>query len=390
LPRWWLEETPHYTLDLDASAARKLAEEQMEHYYAQMAAADDAGLLDADGNPILGPDGKPVSGGWGGANGWAGRGPGGDVGFGPGEPGPLGRSFVPGQVTPESLKMLGFEESHPDYRSFLTGAKFPPGYWEKLTELGYSTGPGFSANNLAQTDYGRYGRQAEKPKHTPSWMKAKLKSTTHGSAIRSGHYEEIESPERRGRNRIAVNDVKENPILAISSPFLGGDDEPTSPSPAPVPTPAPAGPAAAGAGGAPKKKLIRKVRKVHRKKRPEEGGSSAEPHHQPVSYEKYSNKDYNQNGASNHHASAGKQVEQAPPKPQYQQQQPPQEEYEEEEYEEVTEHDIEDEEEVIEYTDHTEEEYEDEPGGGAADINDLQAILAAKQAELARLQAQLG
>lgn len=446
VPRWWMEETPHYTLDVEAENARLMAEDQMAHYYQQMAAADDAGLLDEHGNPILGPDGKPV-GGWGGPNGWAGRGAGGSGGDNGLEDGPLGRNFVPGQVTPELLNSLGVGESHPDYRSFLTGAKFPPGYWEKLADLGY-TGPGFNEhNNMAQTDYGRYGRQAESPRFKPSWMKKKLRSTASGSAIRKGKYEDVESPGGRGGSRrvlAADGDDDGGPsILNIRSPHLGGGS--AAPTAADQQQQQQQQPPTQNGGEAPRtKKLVRKVRKVHRKKRdpnntqqqaaaapaPAPAAVAApprvapkpkqpEPHQEAVSYQKYSHKDYYHNAPA-HQANAGggaaqkpappapKQVVAAPapipafqsPPPQQQQQQQHHEDTSEYEEEEIIEEEIiEDEyEEIIE-----EEEYTDgydevllspdasTPGGGGeeAAIPDLQAILAAKQAELARLQAQL-
>jgi hypothetical protein len=479
VPQWWMEITPHYVLDLEEEEYRRRAEEQMAYYYAEMAAAADAGRVDASGNPILlGPDGKPIP--WTGNNGWAGRSAGGAGGSGGAGPdGPLGRNFVPGQVTPETLRLLGISaDSDPDYRSYLSGAKYPPGYWEKLAELGY-TGPGFSANNLAQTDFGRYGRQAEQPKHKPSWAKMKLRSTTHGQGIRQGVYD---SPKRETTRR--VSEASDVPPKALMMPAPSLDDEPapaprapparptpppmasTSSAPAQAPPRAAAAPGTSNAPASPgKKKVIRKVRKVRRKR---EGGEDAQPSQpqaapsappsrtpppppitlhvppmpQPVQQHdskpqdpapaparRYNHKDYYYNApASNAHAGTSQSQRAAasahtpappavqkpasapapappvaaaplPPPPPvqaprygaYAAERPstitipsmpvaPPSPYVEDD--EVYEEEEEEEEIIEEYVD--EEEYEEED-----DLEDLQAILAAKQAELARLQAQL-
>jgi hypothetical protein len=56
VPRWWMEITPHYILDEEEAEARRLAEDQMDYYYMQLAAADEAGLLNPDGTPKAGID----------------------------------------------------------------------------------------------------------------------------------------------------------------------------------------------------------------------------------------------------------------------------------------------------------------------------------------------
>ena len=506
IPLWWMEITPHYVLDLEEEEYRRRAEEQMACYFAHMAAADDAGMLDAHGNPLLGPDGQPLtsSSAWG-KNGWAGRSSNGGGGA-PGSPGgPLGRNFVPGQVTPETLQLLGIDANNdPDYRSYLTGAKYPPGYWEKLAELGYTSGPGFSANNLAQTDYGRYGRQAEQPKHKPTWAKMKLRSTTHGQDIRHGIYDT--SPKREGTRRVQEADLKlsmssggSSHRPAIAPPPLDDLQQPPPerrPVAAASRTPARTAPSSnpaspdGGAAGQPKtKKVIRKVRKVRRKRDPSEATTLApaaatapkpaavtlstfpvpnpvprapepEPQPTPPSVRRYNHKDYYYNapaqttyaGTTKSYAERQQQPphpEQAPappvppspasrPTPSYVERPLPpppappaapvppsssyvapppssrpasivvvpaapshepssygdddedelEEVYEEEEIIEEVYEDDDDYEEVVE--EEVVEEYEDDDEySPEADIGDLQAILAAKQAELARLQAQL-
>jgi hypothetical protein len=498
VPMWWMEITPHYVLDLEEEEYRRRAEEQMATYYRQMAeasegASGDIRLVDADGNPIpLGPDGAPWSSG-----GWKGRSSQGGGGSGDGQDGPLGRHFVPGQVTPEVLRLLGVSaESDPDYRSYLSGAKYPPGYWEKLSELGYSgaSSGGFSANNLAQTDFGRYGRQAEQPKHKPSWAKMKLRSTTHGREARQGVYDT--SPKREPARR--VTDAGDAPrALLAAAPILdeGIGDRPVPPPRArPAPAPPVSSSAAAAAAGAPpkppagssaappspagKKKVIRKVRKVRRKAEdgdagpppPSSGGGAARApitlhvppmpvpppqQHRPAEPEgnaggdaepsarRYNHKDYYYNAPADRAHAGTASAHHQPPNPQQPPQQvrppapvpkPPQpptapapaaapaparpstviasapappvspyrddntypfedeeevvEDEEEEEIieEEVLEEEYDDEEEG--YDEEYEEVIEDEEDDGE-EIEDLQAILAAKQAELARLRAQL-
>lgn len=45
-------------------------------------------------------------------------------------------------------------------------------------------------NNLHQTDYGRYGRQAEQPEFKPAWAKMKLRTTQTGQKVRTGQYDD--------------------------------------------------------------------------------------------------------------------------------------------------------------------------------------------------------
>lgn len=367
VPAWWMEITPHYTLDLEEQEARRGVEDQMAFYYAQMAAADDAGMLDANGKPKLGPDGKPLT--WG-NNGWAGRSANsnGDGGAG-GVVGPGGRTFAPGTAVINPA-MFGIGKSDPDYQNYLTGAKLPPGYLEKMAEFAaqyHANNSGESsgmANNLAQTDYGRYGRQAENPAFKPAWAKLKLRSTAHGSALRYG----IDaSPEKTAR-RVVENDKL---TVATPAPPLESAAEPQrAPAPAPVAAPV----AQAQVEAPPKqKKMVRKVRKVRRKPRgPPKAPVAVEEEKKeayiPKTYEQYSHSDYYYN------AKAGEQ----PAKPA--------QHYDEEEYEEEI---IEEDNDEYEYEEEIIEDEYEEPPQASVDLNDLQAILAAKQAELMRLQAQM-
>ena len=186
VPMWWMEITPHYVLEEDEIGERRKAEDQMAFYYMQLSAAVDAGVLLPDGTPKLGQDLKPLS--WTPTTPWnrldANSNSEGAAGQGPG-----GRNFKPGHAVIDP-KLFGIMENDPDYQSYLTGAKLPPGYFEKMGELAQSELGGTHGilNNLKQTDYGRYGRQAEAPSFKPVWAKKKLRSTETGEKIRHGEY----------------------------------------------------------------------------------------------------------------------------------------------------------------------------------------------------------
>ena len=359
VPQWWMECTPHYILDLEEDEARRRLEDQMAVYYQQMAAADDAGLIGPDGQPKLGPDGKPL---WS-STGWGGRGPGGEFRIDP--------------------KVFGISESDPDYQSYLTGAKLPPGFLEKMQEM---CGPNSQnmANNLKQTDYGRYGRQAEKPAFTPSWMKKKLRSTGIGDNIRNGVYND--SPNKHYRRRL-----QEESSLP-SSPYNQEFSPPSSPAPRSEPEPEQAAPVQPESPAAEEhdKKMVRKVRKVRRvkkkKKTPEveveapTATYTPEPEPEPTPRMNYTHSDYYYNAkqqnthvetepqqedfnASYDHANfarnqdsysfGGSSAEMEIPAGEY------------------------------------DDEAVESDNGEEANLTDLQAILAAKQAELARLKAQM-
>lgn len=215
VPAWWMKITPHYTLDEEDEQARRMAEDQMAFYYMQLAAADDAGVLMPDGTPKLGLDLKPLA--WTPLTPWSGRGAGaaeGASGMGPG-----GRNFKPGHPVIDP-KLFGIMESDPDYKAYLTGAKLPPGYFEKMSELANSEAGGTEGilNNLKQTDYGRYGRQAESPNFKPSWAKKKLRSTTTGTSIRQGQYDD--SPNKFSNRRRVEAVEKPAKIPSVDGDFL--------------------------------------------------------------------------------------------------------------------------------------------------------------------------
>ena len=116
VPRWWMEITPHYVLDLEQDALNRLAEENMGYFYQQMDRCKDGHeYLGPDGKPIIGPDGNALRGL---PNTWGGRGAGGGSGQGgsSSDGGCLGRNFKVGTVTPESLALLGIRTTHADYQ----------------------------------------------------------------------------------------------------------------------------------------------------------------------------------------------------------------------------------------------------------------------------------
>ena len=210
VPQWWMDITPHYTLDEEDAEARRAAEDQMAFYYMQLAAADDAGLLDSDGNPRS--DANFSS--WSPHTPWAGRSNTGGGGGSAASSNFGGRNFQAGQAVVDP-KLFGITESDPEYRAYLTGAKLPPGYFETMGEFARCDEGGTQGilNNLKQTDFGRYGRQAETPSFKPAWAKKKLRSTQNGTNIRQGHYDD--SPNKHvNHRRIATTsaDISSPPV----------------------------------------------------------------------------------------------------------------------------------------------------------------------------------
>jgi hypothetical protein len=161
VPMWWMEDTPHNILDVDEAESRRQVESQMAIYYMQMAAADEAGLVGPDGKPLIGPDGKPLA--------WS------ELEWSRMEMGADGQNnFNIGDFNIDP-KLFGISEYDPNYQAYLTGAKLPPGFFEKMQEA-FGLG---SANGQ-----GKYGNEAEK--FEPTWAKKKLRSTGQGEKIRQG------------------------------------------------------------------------------------------------------------------------------------------------------------------------------------------------------------
>jgi len=211
VPTWWMEITPHYTLDDDDEEERRAEEDRMAFYFMQLQAAHEAGVLMPDGTPKLGPDLKPLS--WTPLTPWNGRGTNGGAATDDATGGPGGRNFKPGQPVIDPT-LFGILESDPDYQAYLTGAKLPPGYFEHMGRMLATAENGGTCegilNNLKQTDYGRYGRQAEKPHFKPDWAKKKLRSTDVGANIRQGQYND--SPNKHIRRRVEAEDMPRIPV----------------------------------------------------------------------------------------------------------------------------------------------------------------------------------
>ena len=228
VPEWWMELTPHYTLDLEEDENRRQMEEQEALYYAQMAAADDARM----------------AGEW--KSNWGGRSANGDNGGDDGGISSLfgGRNFQPGS-SGWNPKEWGIAENDPDYKAYLTGAKLPQSYIDAMKAFAGQAGLKYDASNLKHT--GKYGSAAERPAFTPAWAKKKLRSTGQGAAIRHGIYHD--SPNKHLQKKNQVNAVAARHEVP-STPDMEGPVESTttpeevvapaqSPAPLPVAPPAP-------------------------------------------------------------------------------------------------------------------------------------------------------
>lgn len=445
VPKWWIEITPHYMLDEEDEEARRLAEDQMAFYYMQLAAADDAGIIMPDGTPKLGLDLKPMV--WTPITPWNGRTAKEGEAGGSGGMGPGGRNFKPGHPVVDP-KLFGILESDPDYQAYLTGVKLPPGYFEKMFEIA-TTDPAGGIdgilNNLKQTDYGRYGRQAEKPNFKPDWAKKKLRSTETGANIRQGQYND--SPNKHIRRRVQC--LEKAPKIPLTLDQVDAEEEtatiayPVEHIQVKIQQISYEQKGSSATAKEKQKKMVRKVRKV-RKKDPNSAEAEPSATTEQKRYEHSDNYHNNKPNISEQDKKLKEQQEklkrlqelqrqlkeqqeqedlhrkqqqeaerlkqQHPQHPQQQdqqeqhqqrqqhpqqqllhlqqqqQQQEPVPDYDEESYEE----------EIIEemVDDYSEESYEEEiieydDEDDNAELTDLQAILVAKQAELQRLQAQL-
>jgi hypothetical protein len=413
VPAWWIEITPHYVLDEEEEVERRKAEDQMAFYYMQLAAADDAGVLLPDGTPKLGLDLKPLA--WTPVTPWnklnskeAGL-----TGLGPG-----GRNFKPGHPVIDP-KLFGILETDQDYQSYLTGAKLPPGYFEKMGELAQSELGGTEGilNNLRQTDYGRYGRQAEAPSFKPAWAKKKLRSTETGANIRQGQYNDSPNKFINNRRRVEANDdipkisVAEHPELSVNLATSKQNvciatiqDQTKSLHIAPAVAPVPV---------MEKKKVVRKVRKI-RKKECTPTSTFSEKAKQEITAATASIPSYTQVHVSSINLSDQERqlldlkqqqenlqrLQELQKQQQMLQQQKErhaisenspamsQQEFDEDSYEEEIIEEYYDDDECTEGSYVEEVIYDDEDEDGLQ-LTDLQAILAAKQAELQRLTQQL-
>lgn len=221
LPLWWLEVTPHYTLDLDDELSRRLYEERMAMYYCDFVDQEAAkGLMfDIDGN-LIAVEEAPANMGSGWKSNWAGRKAKKDGGdnsapverekpklFG-------GRNFKPGSPGWDP-KHWGIDPNDPDWDKYKSGEMLPPQFIQAMENFAKATGHfkesykemGMDvAYNLNSTAYGSLGEKAE---NKPVWMIKKLRATSAGQNIRSGVYDD--SPNKHLRPKVTIPNAKEQP-----------------------------------------------------------------------------------------------------------------------------------------------------------------------------------
>jgi hypothetical protein len=362
VPQWWMDITPHYELDDDDVEEKRFAEDQLAFYYMQLAAADEAGVMGPDGRPKLGPNLKEMK--WTPLTPWNMETANGSIkSMGPG-----GRNFKVGQPVIDP-KLFGILETDPDYEAYLTGAKLPPGYFEVMGAIARKdtgmTNEGIM-NNLKQTEYGRYGRQAETLSFKPAWAKKKLNATSIGANIRKGQYDD--SPNKHMRRRVQPNDVPKLSVESNEEPFYKRNERQEETNQQEGTSIPPVNP-------------VRDIHSVIETNRYEEARAAPAP--EPIA-----NKLAEQQQKLREQQEKLKKLQELQRQQQLlleqQQKAAQQDQYHEDEYEE----EYVEEEVIEEYTDasYDEEVYDDdeEDDGG---LDNLQAILAAKQAELERLQA---
>mmetsp|Transcript_13147 Transcript_13147/g.29883 ORF Transcript_13147/g.29883 Transcript_13147/m.29883 type:complete len:264 (-) Transcript_13147:337-1128(-) len=195
IPLWWMEITPHNTLDVEDEKTRRLYEERMALLYAEQAEEDaEKGMMfDIDGNPLTEEEASVAAST--GHSGWKGRqdksGEDGD-----GEEKPLrimfgGRNFKPGSPGWDP-RQWGIDADDEDFEQYQTGAKLPDQYVTAMTNYAKATGkyrdPGADYGKGLRSTEGVYGRMGENPEFQPEWAKKKLRSTTQGQTIRHGIY----------------------------------------------------------------------------------------------------------------------------------------------------------------------------------------------------------
>jgi hypothetical protein len=200
LPEWWLEMTPHETLILEEEEAKRIADQEEELKFAQLAAEQDwLQKYGGEGFPNWDPskDGPRTSEE---EKEWIGSG--------------FQRSETTGEWTGVSGEPL-------EGRKFK--GKLPSGYVPGHFRLPGSTKA--ADGRPLKSAGGRYGRDDGKSWEQPSWTKVKLKRTDAGSAYRNGEYEK--SP-KKGivKSTGAVAKLPAAPVL---------DDPPAKKEEAPAP-----------------------------------------------------------------------------------------------------------------------------------------------------------
>jgi selenocysteine-specific translation elongation factor len=213
-------------------------------------------------------------------------------------------------------------------------------------------------NNLKQTEYGRYGRQAETLSFKPAWAKKKLNATSIGANIRKGQYDD--SPNKHIRRRVQPNDVPKLSVESNEEPFYKRNERQEETNRQETTSKPPANP----------------MRDVH---------SAIKAN--PPAPDPIANKLAEQQQKLREQQEKLKRLQELQRQQQLlleqQQKAVEQQDHEEEYEEEYVEEEV-----IEEYTDASyEEEVFDDEEEDDGELDNLQAILEAKQAELERLQA---
>jgi len=153
LPDWWMEITPHNTLDTEEDAVKRKNAKQEAMVYKDLAAKSDWEQLNVDSKYTVGEKGELI-----------------DKETGkPIETGGSNSSYKKDEKTGEWLK---------DGKPVFKGLQY-------YTTAG---GGGGGGDGLASPGYGHKDMNWKKP----DWMKVKLKSTGTGDTIRKGDYTQFE------------------------------------------------------------------------------------------------------------------------------------------------------------------------------------------------------
>lgn len=385
IPSWWLELTPHDNLDVEDEKTRRLFEERMALWYAEQAEEDAAkGLMfDIDGNPLTEEETSVVSSQA--RSKWAGRQDKSGQGGEDGNDGPLsimfgGRNFKPGSEGWDP-RQWDIDADDPDFDQYKTGAKLPQQYVDAMSNYAKATG------KYKAPDYGKglrstkamYGEMGAKAEFKPDWAKKQLRSTGGGAAIYKGIYND--SPNKHLKYRANAHRFKESQAKEDENKDFLHDPR----------------------GEEPTNQEYKEEQPPAREEQVEEHENMIDPADVPTA-KSFSHKDYYYNATTpdagtmtpkinNGRYSTGRRQPEEPPV-----QQPnsahlpdPDEEMEVVEYEDeevVGEEETVYEEEVVE-EEIVEEVTVGEDGGqepAGQSLEDLQATLAAKMAELKRLQ----
>ena len=199
IPMWWMQVTPHNTLDREDEHTRRLFEEKMALWYAEQAAQEATEgtlMLDIDGNPLSPEEAERVRetghGGW--KSEWGPNTNNDNNNDNNGNHSILfgGRNCQPGSPG-WNPRQWGIDQHDPDFALYQSGDKLPQEYIDAMTNYAKATGKYQSpdyGSGLRSTEGKGYGELGATPAHVPSWMKKKLRSTNQGASIRQGQYDD--------------------------------------------------------------------------------------------------------------------------------------------------------------------------------------------------------